>query len=220
MLHLVSELVPPKAPHLSMFHLVSEADIDKKAELDANLRELERWSSSFSHSIVLYGHCCEATDHAISNRVNQPNLVWPKWGTIAARSAVLAARNFGQSLQATSSVAKYFEKFRTKEQLQVYAECRRSFDEIFPNVDKVRHSIAHPEYYPKTITNTETGKNFSSNGLIIEGCSRVQLQDVMIEGAFHCTFDGEYLSCPINTDAAILLVEITKTLFNSMSLNL
>ena len=128
----------------------------------------------------------------------------------------MAARNYGQALAAASAAAKYFPLFRSNDSLAVLSATRNRFDSLFPNVDMVRHSVSHPEYYHNAKKYTGSDNDFSSPLFNVRNSRNVQIQDGIIGDVFHCTFSGEHLSCLITTAAAIELAFMTHALFDGL----
>jgi hypothetical protein len=170
-----------------------------------NLIDLKRWADDFSASLALY----DLSARQPRAELGQTDLGM-LWCLIAARNGGLALRNFAQCLSAARGVAGKVTFWAGKIDLQALKAVNVEFHKRFPDIDKLRHAVAHPEFYgnPKK---DMTGAYAELPGLVTAG--GVQMQDVLVYRTYAATINGMTVSYQLSIGNALFVVELTRRAF-------
>lgn len=147
-MQLPPELCAPRAPSLLDWGLPEEEKPLARA-LQSNIRDMSDSCSELSHALALFDVSSIelARAHQQEATVSIRDHVWIPWQFMAARYGGLAIRNWGQALGAVQSLVGKIPTWLPEIDAFELREVRKQFEVRFPNIDKLRHSIAHPEFY-------------------------------------------------------------------------
>lgn len=212
------EFTPPEAPLISLSG-VPDAESGLASSLMDNISDMARHARTFSASLALL-ELCEINGEQYRRAEGEarrkmleagefPKMersLWSDWVFVAARSGALAARNFGQALNAVEELAGAVRTWAQKIDRDGIKGAGKRFRAEFPGVDKVRHSIAHPEYYPNP--KKKMGVTGMVNYPAFQGeYHELIIQENLINRQFVATFAGEVVTCDITAEKAIAIRE-------------
>jgi hypothetical protein len=183
------ELLPPDAARLSSPTPKEEETV--KA-LNRHLSNMHDAARGFSAAAELLRFCRE--------QEARPFRLWFDWSFLAGRAGVLSARNYGQAFRAVHSMTLSINAWEPLVSKTDFAPYRKRFeDDLFPAVDKLRHSVAHPEVYGKTTEDHSIGS--------------VLIVDVLYDTTYISMFEGVLRKCDVSVGKARELVQLTTELF-------
>jgi hypothetical protein len=120
------------------------------------------------------------------------------WFGIAGEAAVLSARNYWKALEALDGLPGSIPAWLTAVDFAAFNAAKNDFKRRFPEVDRARHSIAHPEFYPNPdmgmMRDGQTVPNDRYNG-------------------FTAIFEGQLIRCEVTEEAAQFLAENAARVF-------
>jgi hypothetical protein len=126
--------------------------------------------------------------------------VFPGWARIGGQAAVLSARNYWKALEALDGLPGSIPQWREAVDFGAFKEAKNAFGERFPEVDRARHSIAHPEFYPNP-----------DMAMRPEGWQPPSLED-RYEG-WWAYFDGVLVRCEVTEAGARFMAENAAKVF-------
>lgn len=222
-----SKLLPPRAPFLNPYGLPADEEGPARAFVD-NLRDLEGCSRDFTHALALYDVATaerEALRAACRDRRQQGEMVWPPensawtgFPTIVIRFGGVTIRNFGQALSAARGVIGRIPSWIDRIDRAALKDVEGRFREAFPNIDKVRHSISHPEFYADPTKKMGVDGDFDVGNIIqVRQSADVTIRGIYADRTFASTFDGLVVSYELNADNALLLVELATASFAAVA---
>jgi|GEM_PF-4869270 len=133
---------------------------------------------------------------------------------IGARNGGLALRNFCQCLAAARGVVGKVACWKGKIDLKELKAIENEFRNRFPDIDKLRHAVAHPEFYANPSINMK-GAPASMPGLAFEGS--FQVQDALgLGGTYATTINGMTVHYQLTADNARLVLELTRRAYSAV----
>lgn len=222
-----SEFKPPEAPYVSEAGL-PEKEMGIASSLMGNITDMEKHAHTFSSSLALLDFC-EMNDAHYRQEEDKlrkemmeagkfPRMersLWSDWVFVAARSGALAARNFGQSLAAVEELVGAVRTWAPKVDLPAIKEAGKQFRAEFPGVDKVRHSIAHPEYYPNPKKKMGVSGRVDHPAFQGEFGGTVVIRESLFNRQLVATFAGEVVTCDITAEKAKVIRECCSLCFDA-----
>eukprot|EP01012_Entosiphon_sulcatum_P067242 TRINITY_DN96848_c0_g1_i1.p1 TRINITY_DN96848_c0_g1~~TRINITY_DN96848_c0_g1_i1.p1 ORF type:complete len:258 (+),score=24.96 TRINITY_DN96848_c0_g1_i1:119-892(+) len=224
---LIPSLRPQDAPMLMRIQLPEEFQEEARS-LWLNLSQMKQHCLEFSSSVALADYTAENLDRARadykrSRKIEDPpfpehECLWTQWNFAAGRSGGLALRNYVTALDAVQRLAGRVGPWRDVIDTGKIKESRKSFDRRFPGIHKIRHAIAHPEFFPNPEKEMAHKSDFevkSGDFIAIKGDAGGSIQNAMIYGTFSTTFEGEMHTYDFNKDAAEFVVINMAQVFDS-----
>ncbi len=167
-----------------------------------NMHELQKWSDDFACSLALYDFCNAQPPGEMG-----PTTLNIRWRFMAARNGGLALRNFSQCLAAARGVVGKVTFWTGKIDLKALKTIDGEFRERFPDIDKLRHAVAHPEFYADPQVDM-TGAPAEMPGLSFGG--NMQVQDALAFRTYATTINGTTASYQLTAENARLVVDLTR----------
>jgi hypothetical protein len=196
------DLKAPWVPDIGV-RFVPEAEKRDAEAFYHNLYELQKWSDDFACSLALYDTC-----EGMPPGERGPTLLAMRWRFMAARNGGLALRNFSQCLAAARGVVGKVKFWNDKINLMELKAIEGDFRERFPDIDKLRHAVAHPELYANPSIDMSGGSGGSLPGLSIgEG---VVVQDSLAFRTYATTINGMMVGYQLTIENAGLVVDLTR----------
>ena len=162
MLALNPALHPPNTPRIGYDH--SSIDAEDIINLNNHLAELSQNCKDFACCVALFHNSSEQyfKEHKLFNSSdfdykNRPISLHESWSRLAARNGALELRNYRKTLETIQSTSGKIDDIRNTIDLKILRNARKRFDKYFPDVDTLRHSVAHPEAYNDPIQSKKMG---------------------------------------------------------------
>ena len=143
-------------------------------------------------------------------RESPPNVdgLWSKWEPLAVRAACMALRDYLFALEPLQRGFRNIEEWRERVDGKMLRDARRRFDEFFPNIERARHSVAHPEGYnqPNHGHAVKGTIELPDGSVLIKNASAATLK-VMTGSHYMVTYKGQVISVNMSPEASRFLKE-------------
>ncbi len=137
------------------------------------------------------------------------------WRFMAARDCAMAIRNFGKALSALRASLALVPEWAGKVDKGTLKEVSKKFDKNWPDSDKMRHSIAHPEFYsnPSKSMSSESIFPISGGGIYEIRGGSISDDSMILKSAIHndtymATIDGQLVKCDVDRTTAGQIIMI------------
>lgn len=170
------------------------------ASLAANLRSMEGQCQNVVADVALFEFC---------NR--EPEAHLREWPFLAGRDGAMSLRNFKEAIATVRGLLGRCPSICGDVDATMLREAERRFDLHFPRVEKLRHSVAHPEHYSNPKIKMSTDEAISKPGAQLP--PGVIIQGALIGRTFVCTINGLTVEWEISDASALVLIDITRTAF-------
>lgn len=204
------EFNPPK------FKLVNTWMVDPKFRGDANFVQesvmaLSRINESVVSAIALFDFSRQQSESfSVEQRWRDSRLFLPnEWERLAASSAAVAAYNFRRALISIGPAVGKIPEWRGIVNLREFGKIEKKFDEEFPEISNIRHSISHPEFYRDPKKNMAVSGPFESEGFRLDS-GQIMISEGIVNDKFVCSIDGKYLEFFVNGNSIIKMNAISR----------
>lgn len=170
----------------------------------SSVNNLIGYVEDFGSALSLYEFCKTLSS------INTVNADYRKWRLIAGRDGVMSMYHFWMILSGTN--------FRDCPTLSNFVDfcklrdARKKFKQAFPDIEKVRHAVAHRAEIRQTLKKT-TKNSFSGSismpGININNVKNFSISDTFIENKLHWTINGEIIKYEFSINTLNKLTEIT-----------
>lgn len=205
-MELKPELVPPLLPAIPVEDL-PVADRENGLAFFRNLVMLHYWSFDFSAAVALFEL---AQSSRSASRFNPAD----RWPFLAARGGALALRNHMEMFAAGRALIGKISGWRDRINGKELRAIDRCLAERFPKIDKLRHAVAHPEFYADP-TIDMTGPAVAEDGIYIAGGG--SMQDFLHDRKYRCTINGMHVSYELTCANAAFLAHATSAIYETVS---
>lgn len=165
-----------------------------------NLEDLAAASLRYSQAVFATRICAVL----LIGKMDKPevirNTAVSGWLAIAAEGAVLSARNYWKALEALDGLPGSIPGWRDRWNPDAFKAAKGEFETRFPLVDRMRHSIAHREYYSNP-----------DKKMIPDGAP--ERAPRKLEDSFSAYFGGTPAECEVSENAAAFIVENVAKVF-------
>lgn len=199
------ELVPPQCPMVP--HDGTDDELAENVQaLNDTLKDMARQAFDFVSSVGFY---------QVVNQHHDATKLVRNWQAIQVRSGAMSLRNFKVALEAVRGFAAKLPGNKYNIDRAALRDALKRFKVAFPNVEKVRHSVAHPELFsdPSVKMGTDKPLEFgekSGTVSILGGSTR----DSIINHQYTATINGVLVQYPVTGEAVIELIAICTDAFN------
>jgi hypothetical protein len=208
------ESLPPHAPSLP-FRGLSEQEERAARALEDNLADMERAAIDLAGAVSLYEF---STQHDQRPELRASRLL-SSWSFMGARYGAMALRNFREALGTVRSLIGQCPSFLPDVDTKALRAVEKEFDDAFPRVEKLRHSVAHPEFYsdPDKKMNADGGETVGGvgGGFAIEYGGITRVGGDIVFGTYVATIDGIAVKYPVNADTVRLVSALTARAFEA-----
>lgn len=210
-------LLASHSPRIDWYR-IDKADEDNGWALAGNLSNIEHHFRLFYSAVLLCDFSEEASEAArLTN--HRAHFIGPpqsfcgrEWEVLAGREGGLSLHAIGVAIKQACSLIGAVVYVREVVDAKAAKEARRCFEKTFPGNEKMRHTIAHPEYYP----NPE--KNMRSDvpvlGLI--GFGGANVRENFIGRRLTSSIDGDLVSFELSLETVGILKSIIDKLFEAL----
>lgn len=203
------DLKAPWVPDIGV-RFVPKAEKQAAEAFYHNLYELQKWSDDFASSLALY-------DFARSQPHGDfgPTNLMRRWSMMAARNGGLALRNFCQCLAAARGVVGKVPFWEGKIDLKALKSIEAEFRDRFPDIDKLRHAVAHPEFYANpSIDMTGAPKDMPG----ISFGANITVQDALgLGGTYATTINGMTVHYQLTIESAQLILDLARRAYAAVN---
>lgn len=222
-------IIPPRFGFIGTEGLAGR-DLVIASSVEANLTELHDSSMHLSAAVCLFD-LCEAQGSIVGAEIKKmmqegqslPDMqgnLWSQWKFTAGREGGLALRNYGKALESLQRLPGTIKEWKSKVDFLAIKKTRKRFDGLFPEVDKLRHAIAHPEFY------ADEDKVMGATGDIIiphsgnvvghsSGGGIATIRNTFFNKHFTSTFEGVVVGYDLTGENAQELMAITKEIYSA-----
>lgn len=158
-----------------------------------------------------FGAVCRLYEFCKSSRyTDRENSDYLKWSLVAGRDGAMSMYHFWMILSGTNfrdcpTLRNFIDFCKLK-------DARKKFKQAFPDIEKVRHAVAHRAEIRQTLKKT-TKNSFSGSismpGININNVKNFSISDSFIDNKFHCTINGKIITYELSINTLNKLTEIT-----------
>jgi hypothetical protein len=181
----------PIAPIIPVFDLPRDVKPAAQSLVD-NLRDVHSNAESITAAIALY---------EVSNQQQERGWLFRQWMFLAGEAGAMEIRNYGKALAAVRKLVGQVPQWLGRVDAQALKESEADFKTYFPNADKLRHSVAHPEFYSdpsKNMYGPPPPGMVNSEG----GGHQIMMQGSIYNNQFTATFEGVTVSYPLTSETS------------------
>lgn len=153
---------------------------------------------------------------SMANRFSEQRPILIPWTTIAGRSAALALRNYAVSLSNVKSLLGAVPQWRGRFDGKSLKDAETKMYKMWPSLHKMRHSVAHPEFYSNPDKDTSSDKDFLSGSLAITDSKIINIPGTISGESYISTFEGEYLQLDLTDQTALFLIDLSNQCFEAL----
>jgi hypothetical protein len=194
------EFIAPNPPILIVSDLPSEAQKVGQAIWNS-LFQLNISTNSVVAAVALFHFCRQNQQPQSSER-----LLYSEWLKVAARDCGMSIRNFGVSLASIRKLIGQVPGWRDLVDVQRLKRAENKFNDSFPFAHKIRHSIAHPEFYG------DPAKDMSVRGDDDPNAS-LGMQNTLVDFTFHATFAGQAVQYDLTEKTIRILLDCLSEIY-------
>jgi hypothetical protein len=196
----------PYPPSLAIGSLpIEERDIGWSISL--NLSSLSREAKNIAAAIVLFGVC----------RENGAKDLFGDWMRLAARDGAISIYSFGKALAQVRSLIGRVKSWHPIIDAEKLKSAESAFKKSFPFAEKMRHSVAHPEFYNNPDKKMGINGDFEGLGIKAEGVENLVLQEMIENFTFAATFEGVLVKYDLTAETLNSVIGITEQAFDAFS---
>lgn len=208
-LELHPDLKAPWVPDIGVRLVPEEQRQDANAFYN-NLYDLQKWANDFASSLALYNFA-----QSQPNGDFGPTFLMRRWQMLAARNGALALRNFCQNLAAARGIVGKVSFWKGRIDLKALKGIERDFRSQFPDIDKLRHAVAHPEFYADPSINMK-GKPAEIPGFSFMGYMKVR-DALGFGGTYATTINGMTVHYQLSRENALFVRNLTLRSYAAVS---
>ncbi len=131
---------------------------------------------------------------------------------MGARAGALGLRNFGQALAKLRKLPGMVKSWQGMSDFGELREIEADFQRQFPTADKLRHSIAHPEFYADPAKLMSAAAPIEQYGVHLGPGSIIQ--GSIFNNTFIATFEGETLQYSLSADTSLAMRRYTDRIYD------
>lgn len=191
-------------------YLALTPDEEKLAQNLYSIVDSLEWEANQFASCLLMFELCEAQPLPTSMKPGQYWNMMPifSWRYIACRYGALCLRNYGKALEAIKNLLPSFPTLKPYVDAIEIRNIKKEFKRQFPNVDRLRHSVVHPELYSDPEKQSEVTGPPTSFPQMTYGALR---QPGMFHGrTYFATFEGRAVTYDLTAISVATLVRLSK----------
>ena len=201
------QLIPELAlPYPPILQIKGASDDDKKIveSIRKNFDGMRSASRRLSASVALYNFC-----------TNKPDETLREWLFIAAREGAFALRDFSEMLSAVRSLVGRCDAIKLAVDTGALKADQALFQASFPRVEKLRHSVAHPEFYANPDVKMSSDAAASFHGVQVDAGATPQASTMY--GTFASSINGITVQYDVNTETALIVARIALSVFSNFA---
>jgi hypothetical protein len=126
------------------------------------------------------------------------------WG---ARYGAMALRNFREALGTVRGLIGQCPTFLPDVDTKALRAVEKDFDDTFPRIEKLRHSVAHPEFYsdPDKKMTADGGVTVAGVGFGVEYGDMTRVAGDLVFGTYVATINGIAVKYAVSADTVRLV---------------
>lgn len=207
---LEGELSPPEEPIVSLYSLSG-----MQGELQEAARALSSNAAAYSGGVALAQLASDQVLMAQATGNRDAGKLWQLWQGCGRRSAAMAAHDWNRAFSEFRARLRKDPAWWGRVDAQALKAIGSQFRTAFPDAERFRDSVAHPETYigPRNAVGAEVGEDLLPF-IEIGTDARVTVRNLMNDGVLTTTFDGKVYKCPITFEAAALISNLTRRIYD------
>lgn len=155
----------------------------------------------------------ELFQFARANGLN--NGVIRQWGFIAARDGAMSLNNVAMGMRYCRKVVGSINGLRDLIDHDTLKEAEKHFRTNLPNIEKLRHSVAHQEYYSNPDKKTDLDQQSSISSLNL--APRSEIANSIVGDRFVATWDGELIGYSLSIETVRIVHQSALRFFSGFS---
>jgi hypothetical protein len=167
--------------------------------LESNIFSLQRHGEAFVAAVALFGFC----------QMQGGRNLFSDWAFLAARDGAMSIRNYLVDLNAARGLIGRIPTWTAQIDAIQLRKLERLFRKQFPFAEKMRHSVAHPEFYNDPTKKMGVEGTGEFGGISMIDCSEIVVQSYIYNNSFHATFEGAAITYSLDDAAQASIVETT-----------
>jgi hypothetical protein len=199
------DLVTPDVPWF-LTKEYGEKEFALLRSVEGYLRLLKSGAEDLISAICLFESC---------QRQAKEGELFLAWMSVAARDGALSINNMAMGLHYTRKLVGAIEPIRAEIDFGKLAEAEKFFREKFPNAERIRHVVAHQEFYSNPDVNTELDEPFN-NG-VISAVATNTISRVIIDDTYLSSWQGEPVQYSLNRETALDAVTTCELFFDGFA---
>lgn len=205
-MELKSEFQPPAPPNLTFNGLENEDLVLARSVCDY-LSGMRTAAQHLAEAVALFDFSRENADKG---------RLFSSWSLMGAREGAVQIRNFGQFLRKVRGLAGRVPQWAGKFDAAAIKDAVASFEKQFPSADKLRHSVAHPEFFGDPSKPTRAiVTDLPGPGLKVTGSANLAISSTLFNNTFHGTFEGQMLTYEVDGATVSAIIAITRQTFSA-----
>jgi hypothetical protein len=204
-MQLQPELRTPYAPRIRAEGSLSPDQMEFRDLIQNSLDEMSRHCRHLISAIALFDFCR-----------SQPTLenFSSDWSFVAARDGAMSLRNFAHSIFQVRGAIGKIPNWLERVDVGKLKKAHQKFEVEFPFAHKLRHAVAHPEFYadPKKEMGTRDAINIKGI-MVAEGGGSITINQGLFNNKFTCTFEGEIIEYELSLETCKIMLEICQESF-------
>lgn len=199
------DLAVPRPPTLASLFIGNDRNFSRLLRsVDGYLSLLHRGAQDVVSAICLFDYCKLHT---------QGGDLYSRWHFTAARDGAMALHNMALGLRYLRTLSGTLERFRHQIDFDRLKEAQLFFQDRFPNVEKLRHAIAHQEHYSNPNKPTMVNEGYEDRNVSFP--KSTVISQLLSDDAFISSFDGDTVQYSLNYQTARDVVDTCKTAFSA-----
>lgn len=169
------------------------------------LKSLDRNVNSLSNYCINMQSAVDLFDFALSGKAGASQL----WAFTAGREGAMTLRNFKVALASISHLIGRCPSWEGVADKEAISAANHEFQKRFPGADKLRHTVAHPEWYNNSDKDMTSHSAHSVPGM--SGESGATIMSSFAERKYLATIEGVLVSYELSSETADVLCELRDT---------
>lgn len=205
-MQLEPEFQAPHAPKLAIGNLpIDEQEIGWSIYL--NLNSLSDEANNIAAAIALFE----------LGRSNGAHGLYGTWMQIAARDGALTIRNFGKALSKIRSLIGRIKSWLPLVDSDALKVAALRFDEKFPFADKLRHAVAHPEFYNDPNKKMGIDGDLDDIGIKAENVKNLSIKGQITDCTYASSIEGILVKYDLTRDTLEAIFDIVHQVFDAFA---
>lgn len=198
---------PPSAPDINVNSLSIEERIIGQS-IYSNLASISSEATSIAAAVALFGVCQDRGGRDL----------FGDWMRLAARDGAMSIRNFGEALASVRSLIGRVKVWLPLIDTKALKAVETHFNEVFPFAHKLRHSVAHPEFYNDPTKKMGISGDLDELGVKAENVGNLTIKAMISDSTYASTFEGVLVRYDLTTTTIDAVSDLTHRTFNAFAL--
>ena len=198
-------LARPDAPQLLQIAGLDAMQLESFKFIQANLAAMARQFGFLTAAISLFEFCATIkTEDRMSS----------DWQFVAARDGAMSIRNFAYAIANVRRAIGQIPNWVTLVDVSLLKQAHVDFEAAFPFSHKLRHSVAHPEFYADPKKDMAVTDAVNIGGIFVtEKGGNITINQGLFNNTFASTFEGDVVQYELSFETCIKILDICNRSF-------